>query len=287
MYIKLNKAEINEIKKNIKSNIIIKTFNENNVYYLHNSYHLGDNVFNFILFYIIKPFIEENNIKIYYYTKKDYLPQLKDFLCSPNLYLLPLESKPNSSIELWVNNDLFEYRHDQQTNPINFNLYYKNFFNKVLQKLNLNVSISKLYYSDKNLINRYNKLNDKYKNIDILVINSQPLSGQYNYNKHEWDNYITKLYSLYKVITTTKVNNFLCTTDDNLYIKDIAAISTHVKVVIAINSGVLPSLLNIKTLTNVKKFFVFDNRCYYSYPNFEIVNNIDSISINDLINDLK
>ena len=226
MYIKLNKAEINEIKKNIKSNIIIKTFNENNVYYLHNSYHLGDNVFNFILFYIIKPFIEENNIKIY-------------------------------------------------------------FFNKVLQKLNLNVSISKLYYSDKNLINRYNKLNDKYKNIDILVINSQPLSGQYNYNKHEWDNYITKLYSLYKVITTTKVNNFLCTTDDNLYIKDIAAISTHVKVVIAINSGVLPSLLNIKTLTNVKKFFVFDNRCYYSYPNFEIVNNIDSISINDLINDLK
>jgi len=280
--IKIKKKDINEIKNSIRLNMIKKTFNDYKIYHLHNSYHLGDNVFNFILFYILKPFIENNNIKIYYYAKKEYLPQLKDFLCSKNIYLYALENKPNSSIELWVNNELFNYRHVSQALPINFNLYYINFFNKVLQNLNFKVNITQLYYGDKNLIDRYNNLDVKFKHIDILVINSQPLSGQYNYNKEQWDNYIINLNNYFRILTTTKVNDLICTADDNLFIKDIAAISTHVKVVIAINSGVLPALLNTLTLQNVKHFYTFDNRCYYSYPNFENKNLITDISIKEL-----
>ena len=36
------------------------------IIHLHNEYHLGDNVFNFILFYNIKKYIEQHNIIIYY-----------------------------------------------------------------------------------------------------------------------------------------------------------------------------------------------------------------------------
>ena len=112
-----------------------------------------------------------------------------------------------------------------------------------------------------------------------MVLNSQPLSDQYKYNKSEWDNYICVLNKLYNVVTTTKVNNEIkCTTDDNFTIKTIAAISTKVPIIIAINSGVVPGLLNIYTLTNVKQFYTFDSRCCYSYPNFVSRENIYEIS---------
>ena len=70
--------------------------------------------------------------------------------------------------------------------------------------------------------------------------------------------------------------------DDNLTIKNIAAISTNVKVVIAINSGVVPGLLNYYTLTNIKQFYTFDDRCFYSYPNFIRKRNIRNIPFQEL-----
>ena len=74
----------------------------------------------------------------------------------------------------------------------------------------------------------------------------------------------------------------LCTSDDNLTIKDIASLSTKAKVIIAVNSGVVPGLLNYFTLQNVKKFYIFDSFNYYSYPNFENKNKIYDISVDEL-----
>jgi hypothetical protein len=261
---------------------IIKNCYNKKVYHLHNSYHLGDNVFNFILFYMIKDYLEKNNVKIYYYAKTEYLNQLKDFVSSKNIILSSLELKPKSSIETWVNEEYFNCKHGDQKMPMNFNKYYITFFNNVLKKLYINIKILKFYYSDIDLIRRYDNLSEKYKQVDILVLNSIPLSGQYDYKKDEWDNYILNLDKKFKILTTTKVHNLICTTDDSLNVKDIAAISTNVKVIIAINSGVVPGLLNKYTLQNIKKAFIFDTRCYYSYPNFENRNNINDITIDEL-----
>jgi hypothetical protein len=115
-----------------------------------------------------------------------------------------------------------------------------------------------------------------------MILNSTPFSGQYEYNKAIWDNYIINLNRRFKIITTTKVHNVLCTYDDKLTIKDIASLSTKAKVVIAINSGVFPGLLNYYTLTSVKHFYIFDNRSYYSYPNFENKSCITDIKIEEL-----
>ncbi len=261
----------------------IYSFTKNKVYHLHNSYHLGDNVFNFILFYLIKDYIETNNIKIFYYAKKEYYDQLKEFISSENISLSFLETKPNNSIEIWIDDILFDNRSIIQKKPGCFNEFYKTFFTEVLKKLSIPIAISRFYYEDTDLLNRYNNIHDKYKNFDILILNSQPLSGQFKYNKSQWDNYIINLNTQFNILTTTKVNDdILCTMDDNLTVKDIASLSTKAKVIIAVNSGVIPGLFNIYTLTNVKHVYIFDRIRFYSYPNFENKQNITDISVDEL-----
>lgn len=275
-------------KKNIHRNKEIQIYNQinkfksNKIYYLHNSYHLGDNVFNLILFYIIKDYIENNNIQIFYYAKNEYLPQLREFICSENIKLDSLENKPNNSIEIWICNNFFKYIHSPKVFHISYNKFYINFFNNVLSKLKLNCSINKLFYIDNDLIERYDKIPSIYKDFDILILNSQPLSGQYKYDKNLWDNYIINLNKKFRVLTTTKVDGILCTYDNRLTIKDIASLSTKVKVIIAINSGVVPGLLNYYTLTNIKHFYNFDDRCFFSYPNFENKKLITDIHFEEL-----
>jgi hypothetical protein len=255
-------------------------------------------VFNFILFNNIKYYIVENNIHINYYCNSCYISQLSEFNDCKNINIIPIQNKPSNSTQLWIESPQLSYRFtpvrefyfkskNMPLGRIYYNIFYLSFFNIFLNvNLKLRIKLKHFYYKDFKLLKRCEKLidkyEDKYKNIDILVLNSQPLSGQYEYNKIEWDNYIRNVSEKFKVVTTTKINDIVCTMDDNLTIRDIAALSTKVKVVIAINSGVVPGLLNKHTLLNVKQFYTFDDRCMYSYPNFQPKNNINDITIEEL-----
>ena len=278
----MNKQKYNKIVS------IIKSFNNNKIYHIYNDKGLGDSVFNLIFFTIIKNYIVNNDIQIYYYTKEHYITQLQEFSYN-NIILLSLKDKPDDSLELWINTEFFDYTHEKaiassRDKIINYNLFYKIFFNNVLKKLNFNISINRLVYDDNDLLNRYNLLPEKYKKYDILILNSTPFSYQYSYNKSEWDNYIIELNKRFQILTTTKVDGVLSTYDDNLTIKDIASLSIKAKVIIAINSGVVPGLLNYHTLTSVKHVYIFDNRSFYSYPNFENKHNITDITFEELQN---
>ena len=255
--------------------------------YLHNIYGLGDSVFNMILFKLIKEYIIDNNIQIYYYTKKEHIYQLNQFNDNKNVKIFSLDIKPEKSLELWINNKYFNYTHIDVCNNnskkrINYNKYYLNFFNIVLRKLKFNTSISSILYSDNDLLTRVDTIPPEYKNFDILIINSQPFSGQYKYKKYIWDKYIKIINSKFKIVTTTKVNGVLCTFDKRLSIKDIASLSTKAKVIISINSGVLPGLLNTETVNRVKQVYVFDDNSSYSYLNFKNKNCITEIGFNEL-----
>ena len=95
---------------------------------------------------------------------------------------------------------------------LDYNVFYVNFFNIVLEKLQFKgVTIKNLEYRPPDLLELYDKLNDKYKDIQILILNSQPLSNQYDYKKKQWDNYITNLNKVFKICTTTKIKNINCT----------------------------------------------------------------------------
>ena len=255
---------------------------------IRNSYHLGDNIFNFILFYHIKKYIENNNIFIYYYCQEQYINQVSEFNPSKNIIIQRINNElPKNTIELWQNNEkinvTFAKIQEKAKNKIvNYNLFYKVFFNRFLKKIKIPIKINNFYYKDTELFLRFNKLNQKYKEIDLLILNSQPLSDQYNYDKQIWDGMINLYNQKYRLVTTTKVDGILCTMDDNLTVKDIAALSINVKVIIAINSGVVPGLLNKYTLKGIKQFYIFDNRCFYSYPNFQSKKDIREITFQEL-----
>lgn len=263
------------------------------VHYFHNTFGLGDSVFNLIFFNLIEEHIIADNILFCYFAKKEYIPQLIQFI-NPGLInhvkLFSLDQKPEHSIHAWINNPYFGYTFDcsimnSQNRVVNYNEFYLQFFRHVLQKLTINANIQSILYSDNDLFVRANAIPPEYKPVDILIINSHPFSGQYSYNKDIWDKYIQHINSnsKLKIVTTTKVEGVLCTFDQNMTVKDIAALSTQAKVVIAINSGVFPGLLNVHTMESVKQFYIFDNRCYYSFPNFQNkMGCITEISINEL-----
>jgi hypothetical protein len=261
------------------------------IYRIYNKYHLGDNIFNFILFYHLKEYIENHDAYIYYYCKPNYIEQVKEFNCSSRIKILNIDDGfPNNAIELWQNNEkigvTFHDTHcrakELQMKRVNYNLYYRVFFNKFLKLLKIPIKIKHFSYKDEDLFIRYNNFHDKYKNIDLLILNSQPFSGQYNYDKNIWDNMIRLYNSKYKLVTTTKVDGILCTMDDMLTVKDIAALSMNVKVIIAVNSGVTPGLLNEYTLKNVRQVYTFDDRCFYSYSKFQTKEDIREISFKEL-----
>jgi len=251
------------------------------IIHLHNEWHLGDNVFNFILFYNIKDYLKQNNITIFYYAQPYYLPQLKEFIPNKHVVLYDIAAKPEYSLQLWIGNGFWGYTHSR-SGRVPFNKFYIKFFNLVLNKLGFPIKLTRFFYQDPDLLYRYEKLNDEYKNLDILIINSNACSGQFSYSEKNWNYLINKLHQRYKITTTKKVDNVLSTTDAGLTIKDIAALSTNIKVVIAINTGVLPGLLNSITLTRVKKFYTFDNSEFFTYPNFERKNRLIDITFDEL-----
>ena len=263
--------------KILNNNILL----EKRIIELNNSSHLGDSIFNMILFYNIKEYIEINNIYINYYCPIRYHDQIKEFICSDNIKLFDSNNSDNNGLCILINNTELEYN-GWLINKESYNYFYVKFFNNILKKINIPIIINNLEYEDIDLLNRYKKLNDKYKNIDILIINSDPCSGQYNKNEEEWNNYIINLNNKYKIVTTKKLSNINCTLDDNLTIKDIAALSIKIEILIAINTGIIVGLFNKYTLNNIKKAFIFDNNNYYTYKNFYKVNNLNDINLSTL-----
>jgi len=269
--------------------------NYSSVQYFHSVAHLGDSVFNMIFFNLIEGRIVADNILFCYFVKKEYIQQLRQFINSRlinNVKLFTLDKKPQSSIDLWIDNPYFwngevgGYESEEPSGPLgkNFNQFYLKFFRNVLHTLKINANIQSILYSDNDLLVRADAIPREYKPVDVLILNSRPYSGQYMYDKNKWDKYIRHIHfnSKLKIVTTTKVPGVLCTFDKNMTIKDIAALSTQAKVVIAVNSGVFPGLLNVHTIESIRQFYLFDNRCYYSFPRFQNKRCITEISINEL-----
>jgi|APGre2960657423_1045063.scaffolds.fasta_scaffold14888_2 hypothetical protein len=208
--------------------------------------HLGDNIINFIFFYQIKNFIEENNIVIHYYCLPQYHKNLLDFNCSENIKILNYENK---GYVLW-----------QGTTPLSHFIEDQlcNMFNIFLKKYNFPILVNSFEYKDPELFTRFESLEDKYKNIDILIINSTPLSGQYQqYNKQEWDNFIIRLSQKYIVATSQKVDDEKVISLQEFSVKNIASIALKTKIIIAINTGPSIPFYNTDILDNIDVIYLF------------------------------
>jgi len=258
---------------------------------LYNDAHLGDAIFVMIYLYNCKDYILKNNITVNYYIRKKYIDQVSEFKCCSNIHIHDIDLMTPfpvlSDIEMMIRNDgyinsfhsyhfLIKYvitdlnllKKDTDRTP--YNEFLTDFYSNVLAKETGLPKLKEFSYTDPDLLKRYNNFSAKYKNNDILIINSKPQSLQYDLegNLKEFNSMIRKLEKKYKVITTAKVKDVACTLDGGLTMKDIGAISTHAKYIIAINTGPLIPCLNTYALKDVKAWFIFDIRTPFIYKNF-------------------
>jgi hypothetical protein len=231
-----------------------------------NGHHLGDNIINFIFFYKIKNYIEENNITIHYYCLNKYHKNLLDFKCSNNIKILDYENKGHV---LWQGGSTPQQHYIEDQLCGMFNIF--------LQKHNIPISVNLFEYKDDDLLKRHQMLDNKYKNIEILVINSTPLSDQYKYDKTVWDNFIVKLSSKYVIATTEKVNDSIISLHDSS-VKNIAAIALNVKKIIAINTGPSIPLYNTDILDNVEIIYLLSGLQQFKTRKVKLMRNIEDLN---------
>ena len=234
-----------------------------------NGHHLGDNIINFIFFYKIKDYIESNNILIYYYCLKQYHKNLSEFNCSKNILILNILEYDRTGYVIWQGGNTPQQHFIEDKLCGMFNLF--------LQHYSIQISVNSFEYQDPELLIRYENLDNKYKKLDILIVNSQPLSGQYNYNKSEWNNFISILSAKYLIATTEKVNDAVLSLD-NISVKNIAAMSLNVKIIIAINTGPSIPLYNTDILNNVDVIYLFGGGANFKTRKIQQMSNINELS---------
>jgi len=252
---------------------------------------------NLRFFYVISNHLKSNNINIIYYYDPEYIKnvdELKRYVDDTTLKIVPLTDKPKNAIiignetgnteqlkyksdgnapvlyQLWMADNINNFSH------VNVDTYYPIFYSNILRILKLDkYSIdTSLYQKEDYLLGIYDKLDSKFKELDILIINSTPNSGQFDYNKEKMDAMCVRLFSKYKVAVTTYVNNTIpCTMTDGLKIQDIGAISTQAKYIIGVNSGVITSCFNLHTKENVKLwiFLSKSERCVFKHINNVVI----------------
>ncbi len=258
------------------------TFFQDPSFHIYNKYHLGDNVFNIIFFNKIGGYLKKRGWKIDYYLERGYIKQVGEFIWEENrdvIILHGIEEKPDWGLEAWINNRELVKNYELQT-KIGFDSYYIYFFNRICEKMELGYVVMDLKYRDLDLEKRWNQIilkKPEFENLEILVINSEPLSGQYRFQKSEWNPFIQYLHQKYKIITTLKVPNIPCTMDEHYSIKDIASISTKMKYIIAINTGPFVGCYNHDTLEHVEKIFVFVNNLHFDHPKIHTLKHIEEL----------
>lgn len=280
-----SKSRINQMPENTENTEnteIIKIFN---------SMHLGDNIFNILSLNKAIGYIESKNRFIHYYLKEDYIKQVHEFVKSPRIILKPDKHLQGNAFNMWIGDRRFSFNYFNsrlidEYKP--YNKFYVRYHNECFKSLNIPVEIDTIAYDDQSLLERYNALHPMYKNIDVLLVNSIPQSGQFIYNYNHWLSLCKiLLQNKINIVTTEKITNVKCTRDRGLSVRDIAALSTNVKVIIAINSGVCPGLFNNYTLNRVSRFYIFDIYNFYSFKNFTRLVNIKHLPIHEIIRIVK
>ena len=222
------------------------------IIYTKNLTHLGDCIYSLIFFNNINNYLINNSIVIYFYVVNEHYSQVVDFNNLDNIKVFPVGSMPNNIkiYDLWIGSSDYNYNWYNAISEdiIYYDIFFCKYYNNILKIMNIPVIIEKFIYKDNELFERYININMRsnnyYTNIDFLINNAKPNSGQFDYNLLEFNNFIIELSKKYNIVTTQKVENIKCTRDYNLTVKDIASISLNIKNFIVIESGIIAGLYN-------------------------------------------
>lgn len=246
------------------------------IVHFYNTWHLGDNLLNLKFLYNISSYILQNNIHIYYYYDTGYkyntLTELHTYVDPRTLTLKPCSEKPDGSIELWQGNSINGIIHYQ------FDKIYHLLYTQILRHLNIvNPYINTSIWQDEPyLLDIYNKLDPRYKNLDILIINNCGNSHQYHNNTPV--NMLARyLHTKFNIVVTTPIaDDIPCTAKDSLTVKEYGAISTHCKYIVSVFTGTNTCLFNTITKNTIKKWFFIED----GFPH--VIENINCTFTNNM-----
>jgi len=243
---------------------------EARVLHFYNTFHYGDHIFNLKFFLVNAAILKERATQIHYYYDDAYATDRSelDAYIDPDLvYLHPMTEKPESAVELWMGNDIGTLA--QETD---FEKYMTEFYKQLVGYLGLDdLTIdTSLFQKEDYLLELHANLDPKFQNVDILVLNSPPASGQFpQYDQGKFDALATRLSERYKVAVISAVNDIPCTRTDGLKLRDIGAVSTHAKYIIGMNSGPIVPCLNIYAKNSVKKWILFEESLQHIFGDIE------------------
>ena len=246
---------------------------EQKIIHTHSVFGFGDNLICFIFFSQIKKYIEENNIHIKFYCSEKHHKCLHEFNSSNNIHILPYL---NHGYHLWqVTEDLYSGKYIEDI--------LCDMFNKFLKSNDIPITVDLFEYKDEDLL--IPTFNTDYNNIDTLIINSTPTSGQFEHNKQELNEFIIKLSKTRKVAVTEYLNDSILSLHDKT-IRTIATVAKKVKTIIAINTGPSLGLYNSEILDNVENVYLLDTTNHYKFKTrkFTKIKKISDLNFLILIN---
>ena len=230
----------------------------NKIIHCYCDHHLGDNLINIFFFSQIKQYIEQNNIEIHYYCHGQYHENVRWFLCSQNIKIFH-----NTQIGY----DFWQGHEDLSSGKFIEDILC-DMFNKFLNASQIPIVVDKFEYYEQNLF--ITDVPPPVDNIDVLVINSSPNSGQFHYDILEFNDFILALNNKYRVAVTNYVNNDVV--DLSKYnVRQIASLAKHVKFVIAINTGPSLGLYNRSITEHVEAIYILDDTDHYRFKTDKFV----------------
>lgn len=234
------------------------------IYHFYNRKHYGDNLLNLKFLYNLSSILQKQGIKVFYYYNAEYnknTRELERYVNKETVTLKRLGQRPEGSIELHMGNRIGDLSHVR-----NFDKYYDEFYKRIVSLMNIQIAVpTSLYQPEPYLQTLYERMDPKFQNLDILILNSEPQSDQFTYNKRAMEAMCVFLHTKFKVATTTPVDDTIpCTWTEGLTIQDIGAISTHATYIVAVQSGPLVGCYNSTTKEYVKQWFILADAIRYS-----------------------
>jgi hypothetical protein len=227
------------------------------IFHFYNKFHYGDNIVNLKFFFVNAKILKERNIQIHYYYDNVYIKDIKElerYVDPVVVYLHPLSEKPESAIELWMGTPINNITYG------NTDKYFNEFYKQILKYIGLdNLQIdTSLYQKEDYLLDIYKKLDPKFQDIDVLLLNNEPSSGQFEFDKTKFDELANRLLSKkLKIVVLKPVGDIPSTNTAGLLLQDIGAISTHARYIVGTDTGALIPCFNIHTKQYVKKWIIF------------------------------
>lgn len=234
-------------------------------------YHLGDCVYHL---HYLRLLVHDKDVCITFYVQPQYIDELQNHIIGyeDKIKLGSLYNTPTDALNCHMNCNRFwsnycdKYYNGQRDGvKADISKFWPKWFNYFSKKMGMESPIVETedMLSDYPALLETNKLTDK---VDVLIINSLPMSGQYEYEEDEFRRVIRECTEKgMRVVVTKHIDDVECTLDYNFNLIQIGSIAISAKKIIAVNTS--PIILSINKYNTNTKVVALDKYIDYSYSN--------------------